>query len=151
MMVRALAARVASAEARAALAIGCRRGRAVALRCRRGSRSKNGGVFACGNDDIVSVSIYGFVSGSDRRRNSKTKRGCQVVRHFAELSLHPTACITAYQVAMACQLFGTRLLTSAEWLVAGRNGLVICNRRRYKSNPAWRFGASGTRDWSASP
>jgi hypothetical protein len=31
----------------------------------------------------------------------------------------PTACITAYQAAVACQLSGKRLLTGDEWLAAG--------------------------------
>ncbi len=33
--------------------------------------------------------------------------------------VNPTACITAYQAAVACQLSGKRLLTGAEWLAAG--------------------------------
>jgi hypothetical protein len=47
----------------------------------------------------------------------------------------PTACITAYQAAVACQLSEKRLLTGAEWLAAGAgtvdtntdNGTTDCN------------------------
>ncbi len=49
--------------------------------------------------------------------------------------VHPTACITAYQAAVACQLSTKRLLTSAEWLAAAGgtvdtdtdNGTTDCN------------------------
>jgi formylglycine-generating enzyme required for sulfatase activity len=37
--------------------------------------------------------------------------------------VHPSACITAYQAAVACQLSGKRLLTGAEWLAAGAGTL----------------------------
>jgi len=47
----------------------------------------------------------------------------------------PTACITAFQSAIACQLSGKRLLSNAEWLAAGAgtvdtntdNGTTDCN------------------------
>jgi len=47
----------------------------------------------------------------------------------------PSACLTAYQAAVACQLSGKRLLTSAEWLAAAAgtvdtntdNGTTDCN------------------------